>query len=70
MPLPQQEITCVCRCPVSDKLRQPYLNNYDTPKTVCQNAKVRYCKNKKRQTRETYYVRYVPLTVAQPGFIQ
>jgi hypothetical protein len=40
MPLPQQETPCVCRC--NDKPRQSYhLNNYDTPKTMCTNTKVR-----------------------------
>ncbi|VVC39352.1 Hypothetical protein CINCED_3A006730 [Cinara cedri] len=35
MPLPQQEITCTCRCAILDKPRQSYINNYDTPKTIC-----------------------------------
>ncbi|CAH1738575.1 unnamed protein product [Aphis gossypii] len=38
MPLPQQD-TCVCRCTTSDKPRQSYLNNYDTPKIMCTNTK-------------------------------
>ncbi|XP_060850544.1 uncharacterized protein LOC132929305 isoform X1 [Rhopalosiphum padi] len=39
MPLPQQDTMCVCRCTTSDKPRQSYLNNYDTPKIMCTNTK-------------------------------
>lgn len=39
MPLPQQQTTCTCRC-ASDKQRQSFINNYDTPKPVGANLKV------------------------------
>ncbi|KAL5244544.1 hypothetical protein ACI65C_011954 [Semiaphis heraclei] len=39
MPLPQQDTMCVCRCATSDKSRQSYLSNYDTPKIMCTNTK-------------------------------